>query len=170
VLMNDDQQSDLVARQHQTEQFNHALYGLIIVTAALVAERLHVTEPLEALAILLSTGLVLFLAHTYSEALAVRAVERHKLGVTGRRMVVIDNAPVVAAIVVPSLLFVLAQLDVLTLRVAYAISIVFSLGALIAHGAYQGWLASNHKGQAALYGALAGGLGILVIAIEVVLD
>jgi len=168
--MDDDQQPDLVARQHQTERFNHALYGLIIVTAALVAERLHVTEPAEAIAILLGTALVLFLAHTYSEALAVRAVEKHQLGVTGRRMVVIDNAPVAAAIIVPSVLFVLAALDVMSLQVAYAISIVFSLGALIVLGAYQGWRASNHTGQAALSGALAGGLGMLVIAIEVLLE
>ena len=166
----DDNQHPWLSRQHQIEQFNHALYGLIIVTATLVAERLHVTEPGEALAILLGTALVLFLAHTYSGALAVRAVEGHRLGAVGRKLVILDNVPVVAAIVVPTVLFILAAFDIITMRAAYAISIVVSLGALIALGVYQGWIASNHRGAAVFSGALAGGLGILVIAIEVLLD
>ena len=58
----------------QAERLNHALYGLIIVTATLVAERGHVENAGEAIVLLLGTALVLVLAHTYSAAMAARAV------------------------------------------------------------------------------------------------
>ena len=45
---------------HQrAERLGHALYGLIIVTATLVAEKGHVTEVIDALGLLLGTALVL---------------------------------------------------------------------------------------------------------------
>jgi hypothetical protein len=50
---------------HRTERLSHALYGLIIVTATLVAERHHIEEPIDALRLLLGTALVLLLAYVH---------------------------------------------------------------------------------------------------------
>ena len=91
----------------RAERLSHALYGLIIVTATLVAEQSHVTEASHALGLLLGTALVLVLAHTYSAVIAERTVEGHGLGSVGRRLVVEDNLPVLFAIIVPALLFIL---------------------------------------------------------------
>jgi uncharacterized membrane protein YdjX (TVP38/TMEM64 family) len=145
---------------------SHALYGLIIVTATLVAEQGHVTEVVDALGLLLGTAIVLLLAHTYSSAMAERTVEGHRLGRVGRRLVVEDNLPVLLAIVVPALLFVLAGTDLMTLRTAYTASIVFSLVALFGLGLYEGRTASMGWSQSILSGAAASAIGLIVVAVE----
>ena len=155
-----------VPTHRRAERLSHALYGLIIVTATLGAERGHVTEVVDALGLLLGTALVLLLAHTYSAVMAERAVEGHSLGSVGRRIVVEDNLPVLFAIAVPALLFVLAGLDVMTLQTAYIASIVSSLLALFGLGLYEGRTASMGWGHSILSGAAAGSIGLIVIAFE----
>ena len=150
----------------RAERLSHALYGLIIVTATLVAEQRHVTEVVDALGLLLGTAIVLLLVHIYSSVMAERTVEGHSLGRVGRRLVVEDNLPVLIAIVVPALLFVLAGTDVMTLQSAYAASIVFSLVALFGLGLYEGRSASMGWVQSMLSGAAAGAIGLIVVAVE----
>ncbi|MGI9529401.1 MAG: hypothetical protein ACR2NG_06790 [Acidimicrobiia bacterium] len=151
---------------HSEERFSHALYGLIIITATLAAERLHVESAGDALALLLGTALVLLLVHTYTAAMAARSVEGHALGHAGRRMVVADNIPVVAAVIVPAVSFILAGLEVIDLRTAYRISIGFSIVALFALGLYQGRKSGMNWPKSALSGAVAGGIGMLMIIFE----
>jgi hypothetical protein len=159
-----------VVRFREAERLSHALYGLIIVTAALGAEKVHIAEASEALALLLATAIVLMLAHTYSSAMADRAIEGHSLGSVGRRMVIADNIPVLSAIVVPAILFTLAGADVLTLQTAYTAAIVFSLAALFGVGLYEGRRASMGWIHSLLSGAAAGAIGVIVIAIEAFFD
>lgn len=155
-----------VPSPRRAERLSHALYGLIIVTATLVAEQGHVTEVLDALGLLLGTALVLVLAHTYSAAMAQRTIGGRSLGSVGRRVVVEDNLPVLLAIVIPALLFVLAGLDAMTLQTAYTSSIAFSLAALFGLGLYEGRTASMTWPYAVLSGAAAGTIGLIVIAVE----
>jgi hypothetical protein len=79
---------------------NHGLYGLIIVTAALVAEQEYVDEAGDALALLLGTTHILFLAHAYSEMVALRVIRAPPLGATGLRTIARNNVPLLFAIVV----------------------------------------------------------------------
>ena len=155
-----------VAGHRRAERLSHALYGLIIVTATLVAEQSHVTEVSDALGLLLGTALVLLLAHTYSSVMAERAVEGGSLGSVGRRMIVEDNLPVLLAIAIPAVLFVLAGADVMTLDTAYTASIVFSLVALFGLGLYEGRVASLSWVHSILSGAAAGAIGVIVVAFE----
>ena len=155
-----------VGIHRRSERLSHALYGLIIVTATLVAEKSHVTEVGDALGLLAGTALVLLLAHTYSSAMAERAVEGGSLGSLGRRMIVEDNLPVLLAIVVPAVLFVLAGTDVMTLDAAYTASIVFSLVALFGLGLHEGRVASLNWFHAIVSGLFAGGIGVIVVAFE----
>ena len=159
-----------VVRYRRAERLSHALYGLIIVTATLGAEKEHVTEVVDALSLLLATALVLLLAHTYSAVMAERTVEGRSLGSIGRRMVVADNIPVLSAVVVPAILFTLAGADVMTLQTAYAIAIVFSLAALFGVGLYEGRRASMGWFHSLLSGAAAGTIGVIVVAIEAFFD
>ena len=156
--------------QVQTERLNHALYGLIIVTATLVAEREHVDHAGAAIALLLGTALVLLLAHTYSAAMAARTVDGHSLGAAGRRVVALNNLPVLFAIAVPIALFSLAWLDVITLRAAYVVSIGTSLAALFGLGVYEGREASMSWPKAILAGSAAAAIGLVVIAVEALFD
>jgi hypothetical protein len=155
-----------VAGHRRAERLSHALYGLIIVTATLVAEQSHVTEVGDAIGLLLGTALVLLLAHTYSSVMAERAVDGRSLGSVGRRMVVEDNLPVLLAIAVPAVLFLLAGADVMMLDTAYTASIVFSLVALFGLGLYEGRVASLNWYHALLSGAAAGAIGVIVVAVE----
>ncbi|MGI9641785.1 MAG: hypothetical protein ACR2N9_03275 [Acidimicrobiia bacterium] len=155
---------------HSEERFSHALYGLIIITATLAAERLHVESARDALGLLLGTALVLLLVHTYTAVMAVRSVEGHALGNAGRRMVVADNLPVVAAVVVPAAAFILAGIGAIELRTAYQISIGFSIVALILLGLYQGRKSGMSWPKSAVSGAVAGGIGVLMIIFEAVFE
>jgi hypothetical protein len=150
----------------KAERLSHALYGLIIVTATLMAEHLHVTEVGEAIGLLLGTALVLLLAHTYSATLAERTVEGHSLGSVGRRVVLKNNLPVLLAIVVPTMLFILAGIGVIALQTAYTAAIAFTLLALFGLGLYAGRSASMSWPKSVLSGAAAGAIGLIVVAIE----
>lgn len=168
--MTADNSASEVGRFREAERLSHALYGLIIVTATLGAERAHVDEAAEALALLLSTALVLVLAHTYSAAMADRAVRGASLGTVGRRRVIADNTPVLSAIVVPAILFIMAGGGAMTLQTAYTASIVFSLAVLFGVGLYEGRRASMGWIHAALSGTAAGAIGVIVVAIEAFFD
>lgn len=154
------------AEGHKAERLSHALYGLIIVTATLVAEQMHVTEVSDALGLLFGTALVLVLAHTYSSVMARRTIEGHSLGKAERKLVMKDNLPVVLAIIVPAALFLLAGMDLITLNAAYVTAIVFSLLSLFGLGIYEGRLASLAWVHSLLSGLAAGTIGLIVVAFE----
>ena len=154
----------------RADRLSHALYGLIIVTATLVAEKGHVTEVADAIGLLLATALVLLLAHTYSAVMAERTLEGGSLGTVGRRMVVKDNLPVLFAIVVPGLLFFLAGIDVMTLQSAYVASIVFSVAALFGLGVYEGRRASMSWPISMVSGTAAGAIGVIIVVLEAFIE
>jgi len=161
-----DNSSSSAEIHRKSERLSHALYGLIIVTATLVAEQLHITEVGEAMGLLLGTALVLLLAHTYSAVLAERTVEGHSLGSVGRQVVFKDNLPVLLAIVVPALLFILAGIGLITLQTAYTAAITFSLLALFGLGLYEGRTALMSWPKSLASGAAAGAIGLVVVFVE----
>ena len=152
------------------ERLSHALYGLIIIAATLVAEKGHVDEPSHALGLILGTGFILLLAHTYTAIVAERVVGSARLGTTRRRRVIRDNLPILFAIVVPAMLFVLAWLDVMLLETAYTASIAFSLMALFGLGVFEGRMESMNWGLSIVAGIAAGTIGIIVVVLETLLD
>ena len=156
--------------EHEIERASHALYGLIIVTATLVAEKDHVDDAADAIGLLVGTGLVLLLAHTYTAVVAARAVEGHSLGIAGRRLVVLDNIPVALAIVGPIVLFIVAWLDGISLRTAYVVSITLSVVLLFLLGLYQGRTAGETWTRSIITGAAAAAIGLVVIGFEAWFD
>ena len=159
-----------VDSQHRSERLSHALYGLIIFTATLAAESAHVEEVGEALALLLTTALVLVLAHTYSVFMAERALEGKPLTAVAKRLVVADNLPVVSAIVVPGALFVLAGIGWIELSVAFGLSIGFTMAALFALGIYEAHIAGLRGFQQLVGGIGATAIGALIVGIEAFFD
>jgi hypothetical protein len=155
-----------LVEQHYEERFSHALYGLIIITATLAAERSYVESATDALALLAGTALVLLLVHTYTGVMAARSVEGHPLGAVGRKIVVEDNIPVVAAVAVPAVTFVFAGAGTIELLTAYRISIGFSLVALAGLGLYQGRKSGLNWSISVLSGVAAGAIGLLMVFVE----
>jgi len=159
-----------VDARHRAERLSHALYGLIIITAALVAESKHVDEASEALTLLLTTALVLLLAHTYSAYMAERALEEKPLSRAAARLVVADNVPVLAAIVVPGALFVAVGIGWIELTVAYAASITFTILTLFGLGVYEAHVAGMRGVRVVVGGIGAAAIGFLVVAVEALFD
>ena len=152
------------------ERLSHALYGLIIIAATLVAEKNHVDEASHALGLILGTGFILLLAHTYTAIVAERVIKSARLGTARRRRVLRDNIPILLAIVVPTALFILAWFGVVTLQAAYTASIVFSLLALFGLGVFEGRMESMNWGLSVLAGLAAGTIGVIVVVLESLLD
>ena len=155
-----------IAPLRRAERFSHALYGLIIITAVLVAERPHVESAADALGLLFGTALVLLVVHTYSSVMAVRLVAGHRLEAVGRRLVLRDNAPVSAAVVVPAVAFGLAAAEVVSLETAFRVSIAFCVLALTVVGLLEARSSGVGWPRSVLSAATAGGIGLLVVLVE----
>ena len=159
-----------VVDHHLVERLSHGLYGLVIITATLVAEQDHVDQAGDALGLLLGTAVVLLLVHTYTAAMAEPTVTGHSLGVTGHRLVVKDNLPVIFAVAGPASFLTMAAFDIIRLDTAYRLAIAFGIVALFILGVYEGRRASMKWTQTLLSGAAAGAIGLVVIAVEALFD
>ena len=159
-----------VSARSRAERLSHALYGLIIITATLVVESGHVEDVDEAMVLLLTTALVLLLAHTYSAYLAERAVEGKPLSRAAARLVVADNVPVLSAIVVPGALFIAAGIGWMELPVAYGLSIGFTIASLFALGIYEAYVAEMRGIRVLASGVGAAAIGLLMVGIEAFFD
>ena len=151
------------------ERSSHAIYGLVIVTATLVADRLYATDALLSLAVLWAAVLVLVVAHTYSALIAELGRRGRRLTYLERRVLIADNLPLAAAVVVPTLLLLAAALGWIGLAVAMDLSIIVSLASLFGLGAYQARRVGAPPSQQLAIGLLGGTLGLIVVIAEVVL-
>ena len=120
------------------ERSSHAVYGLNIVTATLVADRIYATDPLVSLAVLWGAVLVLVLAHTYSALIAELGNRGRRLTYVERHVLVADNLPLAAAVLVPIVLLLMAALGWIDLVLAMDLSIRFSLAATLRPGRVPG--------------------------------
>jgi hypothetical protein len=152
---------------HSVERSSHAIYGLIIITAALVADREAAHDAAEALRLLWGAGLVLVIAHIYSAIIAEAGTAGTWLSHAQRHVLIVDNIPVLAATVVPSLLIIASGVGLIDLDLALDLSIVISLAALFALGAYQARRSGASPRVQLGIGALGGIAGIFVIALEI---
>jgi len=148
----------------------HAIYGLIIITATLVADREHAEDALVSLLVLWGAALVLVLAHVYSGLIAQLGEGDRRLTYAEQHVVIIDNIPVAASVILPTILLVLAAWGLLDLRVAIDLSILLSVASLFAVGSYQARKQGAPVGHQVGIGALGGALGLIVIAAEVTLS
>jgi hypothetical protein len=156
-------------QQHRSERSAHAVYGLVIITSALVADGQSAADALTSLMVLWGAGLVLVLAHVYSAAVAEVDTEGRWLSHAEQHVLIADNIPVLAALVVPSILLVAAGLGLLELALAIELSIALSVAALFFLGTFQAHRNGASLGVQLGIGALGGAVGVAVIALEVFL-
>lgn len=159
-----------VPGQMTPERLSHAIYGGIIVTAALVAEWGHVEEGAEVVGLLIVTGIVLFLAHTYS---ALIVGDTDEAGLTPPQRLVRtarDEASVVLAVTVPVVLFLLAELEVIGLTTAFRLSVGFMLVFLFAIGFEHARRAGRSPWASVGLGLVGTAFGLFVVVLESLLD
>lgn len=151
------------------EALSKGVYGMIVLTAGLTELRLHETPASQVIGAVVGTGLVLVVAHSYSEVLA----EGFTTGSDRRRHAILralwSNAPLVVGMIPALGLFALAAAGVLSLAGAYQSStwwvlvmlFVFGAGAARAHG--------RRVATIMLAGVGASLLGTVVAGVELVL-
>jgi hypothetical protein len=152
------------------ERSSHAIYGLIIITATLVADREHAETALISMLVLWGAALVLVLAHIYSGLIAELGTSDRRLTYAERHVLVIDNIPVAASVLLPTILLVAAGLGLMDLRVAIDLSILLSVASLFAVGLYQAREQGAPIAHQLSIGALGAALGVFVIIAEVTLS
>ena len=157
------------ASERSSERSAHAIYGMIIITSALVADRLHLEDTLTALFVVWGAGIVLLLAHIYSAFVAETGTRGKWLTHSEQHLLIVDNVPVLTAMVVPTVLISLAGVGLMELRIAVDISIVSAVVALFAVGLHQSRQAGASAVSQLALGTLGAVVGLLVIALEVLL-
>ena len=160
---------DPIEEVRDVERSSHAVYGLVIITATLVADRLHATDALVSLLALWGATLVLVLAHTYSALIAELSRRGHRLTYMERHVLIADNIPLATSVVVPSVLLAAAGVGILDLALAIDLSILLSIAALFGVGAYQARQEGAPPSHQVAIGVLGGVLGIIIVVAEVAL-
>jgi hypothetical protein len=161
---------DDVGELREVERSSHAIYGLVIITATLVADREHASDALVSMLVLWGAALVLLLAHTYSALIAELGTTGHRLTYVERHVLIGDNIPVAASVVVPTVLLIAAAVGLMDLRLAIDLSILLSIVSLCAVGAYQARRGQASLGRQLGIALLGGSLGVVVILAEVTLS
>ena len=155
--------------EHEVERSSHAIYGLIIITATLVADRVFAEDAIKSLLALWGAAAVLVLAHVYAAAVAEIGEKGRWLTHAEEHVLIVDNIPVLAAVIVPSLLLVASAVGWLDLAVALDLSIILSIAGLFVVGAYQ---ARRQHASTAIQvglGSVGGLIGIIIVVLEVAL-
>jgi hypothetical protein len=152
------------------ERNAHAIYGLIIITATLVADGVHAEDALVSILVLWGAALVLVLAHIYSALIAELELTGQRLTYVERRVLIADNIPVAGSVVIPTLLLVGAGLGLISLQLAIDLSIILSIMSLFALGAFQARRHHASVSRQLAIGALGGALGVVVVLAEVTLS
>ena len=151
---------------HRVERSSHAIYGLIIITAALVADREFARDALESLAGLWSAGIILVLAHVYSAAVAEVGAKGRWLSHAEQHVLIVDNVPVLAALVAPTILLLLAAAEAISLQLAIDASIALAVVALFAVGFIQ----TRQQGASVVLQIGIGALGAVIGAVIILLE
>ena len=160
---------DSGAVERRSERSAHAIYGLIIITSALVADREHVDDPLTALSVVWGAGVVLLLAHLYSAFVGEAGTRGRLLSHAERHLLIADNVPVLWSIVTPTILFTLAALGVMDLALAIDISIIAAVFGLLVVGVLQSRQSGATVRTQVIIGAIGVVVGVAVIVLEVAL-
>jgi hypothetical protein len=158
------QQPDI---EHQTERTAHAIYGLVIITASLVADLELSADALTSLTILWGAGLVLAVAHIYSSLVAEIAEKGRFLTLSERELLLGDNLPVLAALIAPTALLLGAAAGVIDLSLAIDLSIAVSVGLLFLVGAHEVRQRGARPSVQIGIGLVGIVVGVAVIALEV---
>jgi hypothetical protein len=151
----------------RAERSAHAIYGLVIITATLVADRQHATDAFVSLVMLWAAALVLVLAHTYSALVAELGQRGQRLDYVERHVLIVDNIPLATSVVLPTVLLVASGLGLISLTAAIDLSILLSLGSLFGLGAYQARRQGAPLSHQLAIGTLGGLLGIIIVLVEV---
>lgn len=143
-----------------------AIYGIILITAALIGLQVHETSPLAVSIKIFLAALVIVLAEVYSEQLGEK-IRRKKQLSKFENQDIINSAMVIASVsVYPAVIFVLSSFGLYSIETAFDISYLLSIIGLGLFGFIAARAAGNSRSSSYKSAVLASAIGATVIIIK----
>jgi hypothetical protein len=154
-------------RRFAPEQLEWAIYGILVVTAVVVAESLDPEiSPYAGAESVVVTTLIFWIAHTYARAMAKRLEERRRR--TWREILQIAGVewPLVEAGLVPALLLVLGGLGLYSRAWAFGLAMWVGVAQLFLWGVAYARREDASWPMTLLGGAFNSVLGLVIIGLK----
>lgn len=153
-------------QERLAEQVSAALYGTVLVLAALPLIDVDQVETGAGWGLVSGVGVATWVAHLFAEVVGdrVRHGEVHDRREIGRAMV--DGVPILVAAVPPALMLVLGRVDVFGSRGALWAALAVALAQLGMVTAFVGWRASAGGARPWPYVAATVAIGIVVVVVK----
>jgi hypothetical protein len=132
-----------ISRKLEGHRSTKAIYGVILITAALIGFQLHETDPLTLSIKIFVAGLVIVLAEVYSEILGEKIRRKKELDKQERREIIDDTKVITSVALVPTLIFLLCELGLYDISLAFDVCFLLSILSL----GYFGFIASQAAGD-----------------------
>ena len=146
-------------------RFGPALYGTIITTALLATQR-HGGEPDEVVVTLLMTGVVLWLAHAWTEIVVARVEHGERFHRAHIGEVLHEELPLVVASMVPAVIVATAWIGWVEADLAIDVAIGVGIAMLAGWGMLAARRSSPSWSRAVLVGVVDAALGVVIVVLE----
>lgn len=143
-----------------------AVYGIILITAALIGLQFHETDPLTLAAKTFFAALVIVLAEAYSEMLGEKIRRKHELSRRERREIIGDATVIASVALYPVVIFLLSAMGVFSVAVAFDICFVLAIVGLATFGYLASRAAGSAKYAAIWSASIAAIVGTAVILVK----
>jgi hypothetical protein len=150
---------------HVVERLAHAVYGLILLTAGVQELRLH-EDARTAIALIAGGALVLVIAHSYSQFVAVTATEESLPSRSAAVANLLDQLALAVSAAVAIAILALAEAGALSTDTAYNVVLAAALTALFALGLAIGYHHSRRLSLGLAIGIANLAVGVIVISVE----
>lgn len=152
--------------EHRSHRLAHAIYGLIVLTAA-VGELRALEEDFGTAAVVIAGAFViLVIAHGYSQAVANAATHEGRPTLEFMRANAIDQLAIAVPAAVAIVVLAISQTSLLSLSAAYNIVVVGAIAVLAAAGIAIGVHHGLSLGRTLGLGAANMAVGSLIVWIE----
>jgi hypothetical protein len=145
------------------------VYGAIMVLSILMAMGDHPEQPLQTAVVLFGSVAAIALAKAFAELLSHALATRERLTVSGWRTAWRHSYPTLAVANLPTLLFLAAAAGWIGAELAVLLSQGLCVALLTVLGVRIGWVIDRRVAPAILGGAFAGGIGVALAVMKVLI-
>ncbi|MBS0124490.1 hypothetical protein [Thetidibacter halocola] len=145
------------------------IYGAIMVLSILMAAGDHPDAPFKTAVVLFGSVLAITLAKAFAEFLAHALDHGTRLSGGGWSDAWHHSYPTLAVANLPTLFFVAAAMGWITVELAVLLSQGLCIALLMVLGARVGWVADGGMVRAILGSLIAGGIGVALAALKVLI-
>lgn len=143
-----------------------AIYGIILISAALIGFQLHESNPATIAVKVFFAGLVIVLAEVYSEILGEKIKRKKELTRLERREIIGDATVISSVATYPLIIFLLSALGLYSVEFAFELSYALGIVGLGLFGYVAACAAGDSKQLAIRKAVLTAFVGIIVILVK----